>query len=465
MSESRSKEPARGQPKIKRFGQGIYAKWSATREEWVYYVQYWWQPPDELRRKRISEQVPRDNDGKCRLKTARKIAAQRDRDRLRPDFTPPHLKKRREHEQRRREAEERQPLLFELASERFLTECASEYASPKAIRAAFKRLNLAFAGSYLDQITRTDVRQYFVDRLSNTGPFARWPRNVSRRVPEIEIAAMSALYTHVEATGCRLVNPCHRPRVRRKDGLLAPYRPRHETPIPTKLELATILDTRRTGRDGRDLITDEHRALLALTFYTAARPESEPCRLLHGDVEVGDDHSWGCVTYRATKTGGDRRIPLHPEASRVVRSILRPVPIDKAMREEWARTPVFRKARGRLKGGRGEEEVPWDRDSYSKAWANVMAVVGLKSPSLAGLWLRDLRKVARTYMVEARVHPDVIRKIMGHADRKSEDRYFVPTDRELQKGLAALGLDAARDAGQEGQTVQSVSRLGDESAK
>jgi integrase len=304
-----------------------------------------------------------------------------------------------------------------------------------------------------------------LDRLSNTGPFAKWPRRVSRRVPEIEIAAMSALYTHLEAAGYRLVNPCHRPRTRRKDGLLAPYRPRHATPIPSRPELKAILGATRQGKDSRELITDAHRGLFALCYYTAARPESEPCRLLHGDVELGHGANWGSVTYRATKTGGDRRVPLHPEAARYLRPLLLPVPMDKDERERWARTPVFRKMPGKLGKGRKRQDVRWDRSSYAKAWANALAAVAKDRQELAGLWLRDLRKIARTYMVGARVHPDVIRKIMGHADRKAEDRYFVPTDEDLRAGLSVLSLDAVWDACQESQSHSYVTTADEESRK
>jgi hypothetical protein len=90
----------------------------------------------------------------------------------------------------------------------------------------------------------------------------------------------------------------------------------------------------------------------------------------------------------------------------------------------------------------GKRPAAWDRDSYKKAWRNVLAVVTEAYPddSLAGLWLRDLRKVAKTRMVRARVHPNVINAFLGHRPRAAEEVYFVPEFDDLKPAAAALAL-------------------------
>src|SRR4030095_14086234 len=95
----------------------------------------------------------------------------------------------------------RRALLFEVAAGRFITTCSSDYARPKGISGYFGRLGVAFNGKYLDEIKRADIRTYLYDRLHNTGPYTGWPRKVGLRVPQTEIAKLSALYGFVQDEG------------------------------------------------------------------------------------------------------------------------------------------------------------------------------------------------------------------------------------------------------------------------
>lgn len=45
------------------------------------------------------------------------------------------------------------------------------------------------------RLTRVEIREYYLDRLTNAGPFADWPRTVGARTPQFEITFLSALYT------------------------------------------------------------------------------------------------------------------------------------------------------------------------------------------------------------------------------------------------------------------------------
>ncbi len=128
--------------------------------------------------------------------------------------------------------------------------------------------------------------------------------------------------------------------------------------------------------------------------------------------------------------------------------VLAPEPsrFDKRAWEAWRRTPIFRKD--------GTTE-PWDRYSYKKAWRNALAVVTETYPDedVAGLWLRDLRKVAKTRMVRACVHPNVINVFLGHRSGAAEEVYFVPELDDLRPAAEALalgqvfGADAGKFAG------------------
>ena len=131
-----------------------------------------------------------------------------------------------------------------------------------------------------------------------------------------------------DEVGLALNSPCHRPRGTKK-GLLAAYRRKHEPVIPSTAAVVAIL---------AKVPTPEHRALFAVCWFTGGRPESEPCRLTHGDVTFGDGDTWGSVTFRDTKVDdADRRLLLHPEAEQYLRAIMEPdpAPCSAEIREAW----------------------------------------------------------------------------------------------------------------------------------
>ena len=432
---------SRGSPgETRRFkdARGIYAKWVPSLYDgkggWSYYIQYYWNG------KRVTEKVPAVR--RDQLKAAKRFKAQREREKHLSDFEPSQVKKRREREESEQEADARSPLLFEEASARFLKECGKEYARADEVRRMFRnRLALAFNGRHLDEVNRVEIRRYYVDRLSNTGPFKKWKRKVGQRAPETEITLLSALYTFLQDEGHEIDNPCHRPRTRRKDGLLRPYKPAHEPVIPRKAkQRQAIFEACKKGKNGKRLISDEERVLWKLCFYTAARPESEPCRLLHGDVEFADGDRWGAVTYRNTKTGTNRRVLLHPEVERDLRAIMLPLPIDQVEREQWKRTPLFRK--------RGTRKA-WDKGSYKKAWKHTIEVASKQHPELAGMWLRDFRAAAKSIMIDGEAEELVVNRILGHQGG-IPGRYYRQSDKAMRRALRALTTygDAVWDAGQ-----------------
>lgn len=248
------------------------------------------------------------------------------------------------------------------------------------------------------------------------------------RAPSQEIVALSALYRFLEDGGHVLENPCHKPRSRRKNALVKPYHRAREPVVPNGAQLRALFDA---------VPSDLFRALFLLCFYTAARPQSEACQLRHGDLELPEPHvqtldgspAMGTVTYRDTKTGGDRTLPLHPEAGEALQRILVP--------QADPELPVFRK-RGRKK--------PMDRASYRKAWLGTLRKIeqddadrGQKlSEGLGGMVLRDLRPTARTVMTEARIPEVVIRQVLGHQGDVSE-KYYRATESMLREAIFSLG--------------------------
>jgi integrase len=307
---------------------------------------------------------------------------------------------------------------------------------------------LAFRGRRLDEITRVDIRQYYLDRTQAAGPFRKRSK-VSVRSPEVEIASLSAVYTWLHDTGTMVDNPCHRPKTRKKDSPLRTYRRKHVPVIPTREQLRSLFAAAPKGKDKRALVRPAHRALFMLCYYTAARPESEPCRLLHGDVVLGNEGEWGTVTYRNAKNEhSNRTLPLHPDAAAALKGAMRPQPSrfeGEAALIAWREQPIFRK--------RGSGKT-WDRGSYGNAWAAAVRCV----PALAGMWLRDLRPTAKTMMVDAKAPRETVNKILGHADTVADGYYHADlAAMRAAIGTLTLNLDAAMAAGQDGFSGHSAS--------
>lgn len=56
------------------------------------------------------------------------------------------------------------------------------------------------------------------------------------------------------------------------------------------------------------------------------------------------------------------------------------------------------------------------------------------------MWLRDLRKVAKTRMVDADVSELVVNRILGHSDGVAA-RYYRMSDAAMREALEALALE------------------------
>ncbi len=113
-----------------------------------------------------------------------------------------------------------------------------------------------------------------------------------------------------------------------------------------------------------------------------------------------------------------------------------PVPLDCGERERWKERPIFRR--------RGSDKA-WDKSSYAKTWWNVIVEVSKDAPELAGMWLRDLRSVAKTVMIDAAVPSEVTKTILGHKPSVA-DGYYRLTDSAMREALEALTLDAEEPA-------------------
>ena len=116
-----------------------------------YQIAYLWPPTTEEaalacggtvgRVKKVRETVPLDSDGRARLESAKRFKAKRMQDKRRADFVPPHYAERIEAANMEREAERREPLLFENAVEAFMAEEGPHYADGgKAAQNGFERL-------------------------------------------------------------------------------------------------------------------------------------------------------------------------------------------------------------------------------------------------------------------------------------------------------------------------------------
>lgn len=352
-----------------------------------------------------------------------------------------------------RRLEARAPLLFENAVVRFKASCLRAYARPKDAEYAFAALGRMFAGMFLDDATQRHVRDYFTARVGNAGPFADWPRKVTPRTPRNEVNWLSALYNYLaDEEGRALDNPClgylpHRRKRRKKDGL--EYRPKHVAVVPTP-ELREALFAAAPS--------ESRRALFKLCYYTAGRNESEPCRLLHGDVVLSDDPRAQVTLYEVSprvfvplgwthvprhQDRGKRDVPLHPDAEPDLRAILLPRPVREsypsaeafeAALSRWTTAPIFPM---RTRDGRS---VPMNRHSYRKAWHATRQKVAKEqnAPEVLGMWLRDVRKAAITGMRERGTDSAVASKVAGHSEEMSF-HYTQATDAAARAAILRLG--------------------------
>ena len=336
----------------------------------------------------------------------------------------------------RKASTDRESLRFDRAADLFVRRCGSEYSRLRDITSMVKHLKLGFGERYLDEIIRADVDAYVAARLAHDGPFRKLKRKTGLRSPQRETAILSQIFGFMQDSGAEIDNPClrHRGRGRRKKGKAFTYVPEREAVVPSNEAIGAILAANPPR------LTDAHRALFTLAYYTGGRPESDLLRLRHRDVEIPDDNLVGLdgkpvlgwVHFRDAKTkAGNRAVPLHTEAAKAIRPLVLPEPRDEASRKVWAETPIFRT---NTKDGTPRA---WDRDSYRKAWINAVAAVVKEHPGAKGMILRDLRKTFRTRLTAARVPEPTIRLLMGHTLNVSE-RYNVPEDADLRDAILAL---------------------------
>lgn len=131
--------------------------------------------------------------------------------------------------------------------------------------------------------------------------------------------------------------------------------------------------------------------------------------------------------------GGSLRLPLHPHVATLLAPVL----------PEDPTAYVFAK--------RGSSD-PWDRNSYRDRWARLRNRVAKDYPvdpkgrKVADWWLRDLRKLFKTRLLEAGVNPVAVKVLMGHA-LTVDERYYEPTEDYLVEAVLMLNWQPSRVQG------------------
>lgn len=437
---------------------GITSRLNKYDGQHHYTINYRWKPATERQARlaggtagkaiKVRELVPPNSKGKHRLEDALKLMQTRNNARRGTGWVPPHIEAKIEAEREAAEAEleaakgeQRAPLLWEAAVERYLNYLTDVGRSEESIGQSRSHLGTAgrfFGGKMLDEITVADVNEFFLRRLKQQKPFDPvWRKNpVSIRAAEADLAKMGAMYRWLmRVEGRTLANPCIRPTDEGKGSLLGPYRPKRSKVIPDDDTLIEIFVSRCRARPGgqgaagRDLITDKHRALWMLVYSTGARPESEPCRLTYGDVCFLKD-GWATVDYRDPKNPqSERTLPVFPEAAAALRGIMtkeEPSRADRAAHDAWAATLVFER--------RGVAGGPWDHHSYAAAWKAVLRNV----EGIEGMVVRDLRATAYTRMRRAGVDYTVRQRVLGHALPKVEGAYSIVDPNDIRLAVEVL---------------------------
>jgi hypothetical protein len=406
-----------------RHAPGVLSKLRKRDGERIYFCQVTWKG------RRRTEKAGRTE------RQATKLLGQRQTEVDNGTYIPPKDRKKAERDATTGRAE----LLFETATKRFLDDCLADYAQPADVRAMLGRLEVAFKGTPLDQISRADVDLFFRQRLRHEGPFKAWKRRTGLRSPQRELVQFSQVYRYMQDRGFELDNPCLRPtgRGRLAKGKSRTYVPERQAIIPSVEALGAIFAA------APERFTKHDRALIRLAYYTGGRPESDLLRLHHRDVDLPDDDKvvgldgkpvLGRVHFRDAKTpAGRRTIPLHPEAATVLRAIMDPEPTSEAARATWGDGLIFR-----TRGKDGKIRA-WDQHSYRKTWANVVEAAVATHPGLRGMILRDLRKTFRTFLTNARIPEPTIRRLMGHELNVSQS-YHELTEEAAREAIMALAV-------------------------
>jgi hypothetical protein len=284
--------------------------------------------------------------GAVRLLEERRAAVREAKERKEPWRSPKELAEAAERqrvEAAKVEQDARTPLLYEQAVERFMRARERSYSSPGAVRGYFRNLGKAFAGRYLDTVTRAEVAQYFRDRRNNEGPFADWPHKGGLRPAENDLVQLSALYSFLRYEEDRkLDNPCQNARAAKGKMKAETYTPERTPYTPEDGVVAAIFDAasrERLPRFASHMPGDPMRAFIKTCRYTGGRTESEPCALRHGDVTFSDPNvvstsgrkAMGQVRFRRAKNArSNRDLPMHPDLEADLKAVMLPRPDDPA---------------------------------------------------------------------------------------------------------------------------------------
>lgn len=341
------------------------------------------------------------------------------------------------------EQDARAAIVYEQAVERFMRAREKSYSSTSAVKGYFRNLGKAFAGRYLDTITKAEVAQYYRDRRHNAGPFTDWPRKGGLRPAENDLVQLSALYSFLRNEEERdLRNPCSGYRAGVGKMKAETYTPERTPYTPSDAEVGAIFKAasrKSMPRFASHLTGDPLRAFFKLCHYTGGRTESEPAALRHGDVTFSDPNvvstsgrkAMGLIRIRKAKNArSNRDLPMHPDLEADLKAVMVERPNDPAELEAWAALPIFRQR---------ETNKAWTTSSYKKAWAAILAALAKPHPGLAGMVVRDFRDLARTKLTDARIPEPVIRRWMGHAGDVSQ-RYYQVTTRAMEEAADALTL-------------------------
>lgn len=387
--------------------------------------------------------------GAVRLVAERRAAVRAAKTRKEPYKTP---KEQTEDAERQRAesakvaADARTPLLFEEAVKRFTLARGQSY-STDAFKGYLRNLGKAFAGRYLDTITKAEVAQYYRDRRHNAGPFADWPHKGGIRPAENDLVQFSALYTFLTGEEEHEIrNPCSGYRSGAGKMKAETYTPERTPYTASDAEVAAIFKAasrKNMPRFASHLNGDPLRAFFMVCHYTGGRTESEPCALRHGDVTFSDPNvvstsgrkAMGQIRIRKAKNArSNRDLPMHPDLEDDLKAVMLKRPEDPTEIEAWAALPIFRQR---------DAKKAWTTSSYKKGWAAILAKLAKAHPGLGGMVVRDFRDLARTKLTDARIPEPVIRRWMGHAGDVSQ-RYYQVTTRAMEEAAEALTLSTNR---------------------
>jgi integrase len=167
--------------------------------------------------------------------------------------------------------------------------------------------------------------------------------------------------------------------------------------------------------------TAQWRALIAALWFTGLRL-GDGANLDWGEVDLGAG-----ILRRRQKTGAEVVIPLHPALLRVLEDLAGD-----------AGGPVFPELAGQRAGGKAGLSAQFLR-IVREAGIDAQRARTKAGRSLAAYSAHSLRHGATTSLADADVvHPDVRRKLTGHADERSHAAYSHHAVETLRRAVAAI---------------------------